>query len=128
MSRTVAFAKGSFGPTSEKEDLFNVLDYEAPKDEHCNDAYSKMDGINDNDITGKELMDFYTNSVLLITGGTGFLGRVLLQKILRTFPIKRIYLLVRKKNTQSVEERMDEFFQDLVRTTLRRHHTSPIEC
>ena len=54
-----------------------------------------------------EIRNFYHDKVLLITGCTGFLGillliniigKVLLEKLLRTCPtIKKIYLLVRPK-------------------------------
>lgn len=123
MTRTVPFSRGEvFSPAKGTVDLFNVLDFEPPASPSINGKEKEvMAGINHTgsnppeDLTGRDLMDFYRDSVLLITGGTGFIGGILLQKLLRTFPIKRIYLLVRKKNTQSVEERMDEFFQNIVR-------------
>lgn len=111
MTRTVPYIKPGVVAQRSSEDPFNVLNFEVPKE--CPGVTA--DNHHDDDSTGEELRGFYRDSVLLVTGGTGFLGRILLQKLLRTFPIKRIYLLVRKKNTQSVEERMDEFFQNLVR-------------
>lgn len=116
MTRTVPLIRTSVRPTKGSVDLFNVLDFEPPIQDKKGDSPlpppPKL--LDDDDVAGQELMEFYRDSVLLITGGTGFLGRVLLQKLLRTFPVKRIYLLVRKKNTQSVEERMDDFYQDVV--------------
>lgn len=103
-------------PTKGTVDLFNVLDFE-PTIEDGGQSVPKpaaVHGSENDDLAGQELKEFYTDSVLLITGGTGFLGRVLLQKLLRTFRIKRIYLLVRRKNTSSIEERMDAFFQEVV--------------
>lgn len=111
MSRTVPVAvKGSI---PESLDLFNIMDIESNKPFPCSSS-PQLSSVVQEDVAGRELYDFYNDSVLLITGGTGFLGRVLLQKLLRTFAIKRIYLLVRKKNTTSVEERMDELFQEVV--------------
>ena len=42
---------------------------------------------------------FYLNKTILITGSTGFLGKVLLEKILRSLPIvKRVYLGINAKD------------------------------
>ena len=42
--------------------------------------------------------NFYKNKTLFVTGATGFLGKVLLEKLLRSLPnIKQIYVLVRPK-------------------------------
>lgn len=57
---------------------------------------------------------FYKDAVIFITGGTGFLGKVLVEKLLRTFVIKRIYLLVRVKNNLTVNERLVQFFEESV--------------
>lgn len=113
MTRTVPYMKPGVESQRASEDPFNVLNFEVPNE--CLPGVTADNHYDGGDSTGEELREFYRDSVLLVTGGTGFLGRILLQKLLRTFPIKRIYLLVRKKNTQSVEERMDEFFQNLVR-------------
>lgn len=58
--------------------------------------------------------NFYNDSVVFITGGTGFIGKVLVEKLLRVFNIKRIYLLVRVKNNMTVDERLEQFFQESV--------------
>lgn len=114
MTRTVPFLRDRLkGPPNRTEDPFNVLDFVPPSEGW--DLRGRLPTSDGDDATGREVKEFYRDSTLLITGGTGFLGRVLLQKLLRTFPIKRIYLLVRKKNTQSVEERMEDFFQNAVR-------------
>lgn len=57
---------------------------------------------------------FYKDSVVFITGGTGFLGKVLVEKLLRVFLIKRIYLLVRAKNNLTVNERLEQYFRESV--------------
>lgn len=59
---------------------------------------------------------FYDDAVVLITGGTGFIGKVLVEKLLRSFRIRRLYLLIRAKNARSVDERLAEFFEESVRT------------
>lgn len=62
--------------------------------------------------------DFYKNAVVFITGGTGFIGKVLIEKLLRVFDIKRIYLLVRVKNSMSVDERVEHFFKESVKQNI----------
>jgi alcohol-forming fatty acyl-CoA reductase len=56
-----------------------------------------------------DIQAFYSNKTILVTGTTGFVGKVVLEKILRTCPnFKRIYLMVRPKKSQSIIERMKE--------------------
>jgi fatty acyl-CoA reductase len=44
------------------------------------------------------IKEFYKDKVILITGTTGFLGKVVLEKIFRSIGnFKKIYLLVRPK-------------------------------
>ncbi|CAL8339470.1 unnamed protein product [Arctogadus glacialis] len=53
--------------------------------------------------------DFYAGKNVLITGGTGFMGKVLVEKLLRSCPgVKALYLLVRPKASQSVEQRLSD--------------------
>jgi thioester reductase-like protein len=45
-----------------------------------------------------EVREFYSGKTILVTGTTGFVGKTLLQKIIRSFTdIKRIYLLIRPR-------------------------------
>jgi thioester reductase-like protein len=57
--------------------------------------------------------EFFTDKVILMTGVTGFVGKVLLEKILRAIPrIGKIYLLIRNKPKFLPQERMmKEIFQ-----------------
>ena len=49
---------------------------------------------------------FYKGKIILLTGGTGFVGKVLLEKILRCLPsVERVYLLIRQKKGSSLIER-----------------------
>ena len=49
------------------------------------------------------IREFFTDKNVLISGVTGFVGKVLLEKIIRTVPhFGRIYLLIRKKADQSL--------------------------
>ncbi|OXU23345.1 hypothetical protein TSAR_015221, partial [Trichomalopsis sarcophagae] len=59
------------------------------------------------------LQEFYSHQCIFITGGTGFLGKILIEKLLRScVDLERIYLLVRPKKEKSIESRMEEMFKD----------------
>lgn len=50
---------------------------------------------------------------ILITGGLGFLGSVALESLLRNCPqVKRVYLLVRGKRTQTAQQRVEKLLLD----------------
>ncbi|XP_063926597.1 fatty acyl-CoA reductase 1-like [Zophobas morio] len=51
--------------------------------------------------------EFYRNKTVFITGGSGFIGKVLIEKLLRSCPnLKTIYLLLREKKGQTPYERV----------------------
>ncbi|XP_031619645.1 putative fatty acyl-CoA reductase CG5065 [Contarinia nasturtii] len=57
----------------------------------------------------------YANRSILITGGTGFLGKVLIEKFLRTCPeIEKIYLLVRPKRGKQPADRLADIFSNVL--------------
>lgn len=52
---------------------------------------------------------FYQNQSVFVTGGTGFMGKVLVEKLLRSCPgIKFIFLLMRPKRGQDIKARLEE--------------------
>jgi hypothetical protein len=52
---------------------------------------------------------FYHGKSVFVTGGMGFLGKVIVEKLLRSCPgVENIYLLVRSKKGKSVGDRLDE--------------------
>lgn len=67
-----------------------------------------------------DIIEFYKDTTILITGGTGFLGKVLIEKLLRTCNVKTIILLVRVKNSLTVEDRLTAFLQDSIFERLQR--------
>ncbi|XP_053676360.1 fatty acyl-CoA reductase wat-like [Anopheles nili] len=58
------------------------------------------------------VLGFYRNATILLTGGTGFLGKVLLEKILRCLAVRKVYLAVRTKDGHKPEERLRLLLQD----------------
>lgn len=70
--------------------------------------------------TQTELQRFYACKNVFITGGTGFLGKTLIDKLLRSCPdIENVYLLVRPKKGVDIHTRLEEIFDDEVFARLR---------
>ena len=58
---------------------------------------------------GSPVQEFYREKSIFITGGTGFIGKVLCEKLLRSCPdIGNIYLLLRRRKDKSAEQRLQE--------------------
>ncbi|KAH1018222.1 hypothetical protein HUJ05_006034 [Dendroctonus ponderosae] len=59
--------------------------------------------------THGSVANFYNGKTVFITGGTGFMGKVLLEKLLRSCPgVAQIYLLIRPKKGQNAQERLQQ--------------------
>uniref|UniRef100_A0A803SND5 Fatty acyl-CoA reductase n=1 Tax=Anolis carolinensis TaxID=28377 RepID=A0A803SND5_ANOCA len=53
--------------------------------------------------------EYYEGKNVLLTGATGFMGKVLLEKLLRSCPkVKAVYVLVRNKAGKVPQERVEE--------------------
>ncbi|MBM3947058.1 MAG: hypothetical protein FJ315_06645, partial [SAR202 cluster bacterium] len=66
-----------------------------------------------------QIQDYYAGKTLLITGGTGLVGKVLLEKLLRELPqVNRIYVLIRPRTQPNGTELSpgDRFTQEIVAT------------
>lgn len=61
-----------------------------------------------------DLLDFYDGATVFITGATGFLGKLLLEKLLRTCNAKKIYILIRPKKGKDTSKRFEEIFDAAV--------------
>ncbi|XP_052871515.1 fatty acyl-CoA reductase wat-like [Anopheles cruzii] len=73
---------------------------------------------------GDRVLSFYRNSTVLLTGGTGFLGKVLLEKILRCLGVRKVFLLIRSKENRKPAERLKRLLEDAVFDRLREGTTS----
>ena len=47
-----------------------------------------------------EIQKFYQQRTVFITGGTGFIGKTMIEKLLRCTDIARLYLLIREKRSE----------------------------
>ncbi|PSN51360.1 hypothetical protein C0J52_07924 [Blattella germanica] len=61
---------------------------------------------------GTAIQEFYRGTNVLITGGTGFMGKALTEKLLRSCDVNIIYLLIRSKKGKDVDTRLEELFND----------------
>ena len=62
---------------------------------------------------------FYSNKTILISGCTGFLAKMILEKIVRSCSdFKKIYVLIRSKQGVSLQERLEK---DIFQTPIFVH-------
>lgn len=90
-----------------------------------------MEGQEGNDVTiehfisehcaeESEIAKFFAGRRVFITGSTGFMGTVLIEKLLRSCPdIDKIYVLMRAKKGKSLDERFKEQFEGPIFERLR---------
>ncbi|XP_075217804.1 fatty acyl-CoA reductase 1-like [Lycorma delicatula] len=66
------------------------------------------------------IYEFYANKNIFITGSTGFLGKVILEKLLRSCPgIEKIYLIIRLQKGKSLQSRLNDIINAPLFDTLR---------
>lgn len=77
--------------------------------------------------------EFYNGRSVLITGATGFMGKALVEKLLRSCPdLKTCYILIRPKKGKDIEQRLEELLNSKLFNKLRsdqpdfRHKVVPI--
>ncbi|GAB0089945.1 Fatty acyl-CoA reductase [Sergentomyia squamirostris] len=64
------------------------------------------------------MKEFFRGKNVLLTGGTGFIGRLLVEKLLRV-GVSMVYLVVRPKKTQVARQRVEELAQGPIFDRLR---------
>jgi len=75
----------------------------------------------------KSVKEFFSNQNIFLTGGTGFVGIALIEKLLRTIPnVGTIYMLVRAKRGKEVTERAAELVKNPVFERVREEKGSDI--
>lgn len=66
--------------------------------------------------------EFYAGQEIFVTGGSGFMGKVLLEKLLRSCPdLKTIYVLIRPKKGKTIEERLSTITETPLFGLLRKN-------
>ncbi|XP_034945497.1 putative fatty acyl-CoA reductase CG5065 [Chelonus insularis] len=69
---------------------------------------------------GTSVEAFFAASVILVTGATGFLGKALVEKLLRSCPrISIIYILIRPRKNLTLEERYKSLLKNSVFDRIR---------
>ncbi|XP_032666763.1 putative fatty acyl-CoA reductase CG5065 [Odontomachus brunneus] len=77
----------------------------------------KKDGLN---VNKTRIQQFYSGQTIFITGGSGFLGKILIEKLLRACTdITTIYVLLRSKTERDVEDRLNDIFQNMIYDRLK---------
>lgn len=62
-----------------------------------------------------EIQQFYKNQTILIFGATGFIGKILIEKLLRSCSsLAVIYVVIRPKYNKSIKERVEELLNSTV--------------
>lgn len=60
------------------------------------------------------IAESFRNGTVLVTGSTGFLGKLLVEKLLRSCPVKYVAILVRSKKGLSANERAADTYKQTV--------------
>ena len=59
------------------------------------------------DINKPSISEFYNGRSVFITGGTGFLGKLVVEKLLRSCPgIENMYFLIRPRHNKNIKDRV----------------------
>ncbi|KAL6266507.1 hypothetical protein P5V15_003356 [Pogonomyrmex californicus] len=70
---------------------------------------------------------FYAGRSIFITGATGFLGKVLIEKLLRSCPdVAEIFVLIREKKGLSARERLKKMLDNKLFDVLRNEQSSSL--
>lgn len=76
----------------------------------------------------RSIPDTYAGRSLFITGATGFMGKVLVEKLLRDCgDVKSIYLLIRTKKGIDAAQRRDDYLKHLVFDRIRETNRAQLD-
>jgi len=68
------------------------------------------------ELSQSEVAEFFHNRSIFITGATGFLGKVILETLLRKCPlVGKVYILIRPRRKDDISVRMSKLRQDNVK-------------
>jgi fatty acyl-CoA reductase len=76
-----------------------------------------------NEMEDSNIVQFYEDRSIFITGATGFMGKVLVEKLLRSCPgINRLYILMRPSKGKEVAVRLQELISNEVNNIWHIQH------
>lgn len=76
----------------------------------------------------RPIREFLAGKVIFVTGGTGFMGKVLLEKLLRDCnEVKSIYVLLRAKGETQLREKMDKLRGNRVFDVIRKDDPAALD-
>lgn len=81
-------------------------------------ATRKLNGITPDQIS-TPVKDFYRNKQIFLTGATGFLGQIIIEKLLRCCEINKLFILIRNKKGKTWQQRIDDICADPVSFLLK---------
>ena len=73
------------------------------------------------DAKSDRISETFNGERIFLTGGTGFMGKVFIERLLRLSNVDKIYLLVREKRNKKPSERVEEIFQNPVSEFYSNH-------
>ncbi|XP_050598494.1 putative fatty acyl-CoA reductase CG5065 isoform X3 [Bombus affinis] len=94
-----------------------------------NTIHKKMskNGINKELNKVNTLEEFYAGNGILVTGGTGFVGIGLLEKLIRVCPrVAAIFVLIRPKTNETIEQRFKKIIDDPIYDGVKAKHPSAL--
>lgn len=70
-----------------------------------------------------EIEEFFKGAHVFLTGATGFLGTLVMEKLLRSCSdLDKLYVLIRVKKGKAIEDRVEELFENAVFDRLKKEH------
>ncbi|EDW81680.1 uncharacterized protein Dwil_GK10887 [Drosophila willistoni] len=86
--------------------LMNIMNGIKSFEDHCQHINSGQDE--------SPMQMFYKDKGVFLTGGTGFFGKIIIEKLLRVTEVGQIYLLIRTKKGKDAFARIEDLFNDPV--------------
>ncbi|XP_014245937.1 fatty acyl-CoA reductase wat-like [Cimex lectularius] len=79
------------------------------------------------DTRGSEIVEFYKGKHVFITGATGFIGKLLVEQLLRKCEPEMLYLLIRSKKGSDPQQRLQEMFKLPLFERLKKEKTDYLD-